>query len=144
MGARIQVFLEVGKKLTHASALDWPGWSRSGSDEAGALEKLLDHGPRYAEALASQHLAFDAPKTIAELVVAGRLDGTASTDFGVPSLALREVARLLEATPEPEVAISLARKPLSLLALHGLGKEIWEGIDPREYVGALRDEWDRP
>ena len=25
--------------------------------------------------------------------------------------------------------------------LRGLGKEIWEGIDPQEYVDRLRDEW---
>jgi hypothetical protein len=30
----------------------------------------------------------------------------------------------------------------SILELHGLGKEIWEGVDPKEYVGKLRDEWD--
>ena len=27
--------------------------------------------------------------------------------------------------------------------LWGLGKEIWEGVDPVEYVRALRDEMDR-
>jgi hypothetical protein len=26
---------------------------------------------------------------------------------------------------------------------YGLGKEIWEGIDPQAYVNELRDEWDR-
>jgi hypothetical protein len=26
--------------------------------------------------------------------------------------------------------------------LHGLGKEIWEGIDAQEYVNRLREEWD--
>lgn len=30
-----------------------------------------------------------------------------------------------------------------ITGLHGLGKEIWEGIDPREYVNRLRDEWER-
>ena len=30
----------------------------------------------------------------------------------------------------------------SILELHGLGKEIWEGVDPKEFVGKLRDEWD--
>ena len=29
-----------------------------------------------------------------------------------------------------------------ILALHGLGKEIWEGIDPDQYVESLRSEWD--
>lgn len=30
----------------------------------------------------------------------------------------------------------------SLMELHGLGKEIWEGIDAQEYVNQLREEWD--
>lgn len=32
-------------------------------------------------------------------------------------------------------------KPHSILDLHGLGKEIWQGIDPQEYVSELRGEW---
>ncbi len=30
----------------------------------------------------------------------------------------------------------------SILELHGLGKEIWQGVDPRDYVKKLRDEWE--
>ena len=30
----------------------------------------------------------------------------------------------------------------SIMELHGLGKEIWEGIDPQAYVDQLRAEWD--
>ena len=30
----------------------------------------------------------------------------------------------------------------SIMELHGLGKEIWEGIDAQEYVNGLRKEWD--
>ena len=33
-------------------------------------------------------------------------------------------------------------KPHSILELHGLGKEIWQGVDPKEYVNKLRDEWE--
>ena len=29
----------------------------------------------------------------------------------------------------------------SILELHGLGKEIWQDVDPNEYVRKLRDEW---
>ncbi len=29
-----------------------------------------------------------------------------------------------------------------LSELRGLGKEIWEGVDPQEYVDQMRDEWD--
>lgn len=29
-----------------------------------------------------------------------------------------------------------------ILELHGLGKEIWQGVDPYEDVKKLRDEWE--
>ena len=31
----------------------------------------------------------------------------------------------------------------SILALRGLGKEIWHGVDAQQYVDDLRKEWDR-
>jgi len=30
----------------------------------------------------------------------------------------------------------------SIMELHGLGKEIWEGVDAQAYVNELRQEWD--
>ena len=37
----------------------------------------------------------------------------------------------------------LEAQPLrSIMELRGLGKEIWEGIDPDEYVRGLCHEWD--
>ncbi len=45
-----------------------------------------------------------------------------------------------------ELAQSAARdrngKRRSLLELEGLGKEIWKGIDPDEYIAQERDSWD--
>ena len=34
------------------------------------------------------------------------------------------------------------RRPHSILELHGLGKEIWQGVDGDKYVRKLRDEWE--
>ena len=34
------------------------------------------------------------------------------------------------------------RRPHSILELHGLGKEIWQGVDPKDCVSKLRDEWE--
>jgi plasmid stability protein len=46
----------------------------------------------------------------------------------------QEVIRLLAgAVIEPE--------PLSILALRGLGKEHWAGIEPGEHVGRERESW---
>ena len=30
----------------------------------------------------------------------------------------------------------------SIMELHGLGAEIWKGVDAQEYVNELRDEWE--
>lgn len=34
------------------------------------------------------------------------------------------------------------QKKHSIMELHGLGEEIWEGIDAQKYVDELRDEWE--
>lgn len=83
---KLEVYLEVGPKKKFASAVEWPGWSRSGRDEASALSRLFEYGPRYAQALASSGLEFRAPADPDSLVVVERLKGSASTDFGVPDL----------------------------------------------------------
>jgi hypothetical protein len=75
-----KVYLEVGKKRVFASALDWPGWCRSGRDEEAALEALASYAPRYAAITKLVHLR--TPDTKFE--VAERLMGSASTDFGAP------------------------------------------------------------
>lgn len=47
----------------------------------------------------------------------------------------QEVIRILaQATEEPT--------PLSILALKGLGKEVWREIDPAAYVEQERRSWD--
>ncbi len=80
----MDVYLEIGQKKTFAGALDWPGWSRSGRDEAAALEALLAYGPRYAPVAERAGLAFDAPEDAGALRVVERLPGSATTDFGAP------------------------------------------------------------
>ena len=60
--------------------------------------------------------------------------------------AVAEVRRLLRAVPvkeETSVVLSGASKEgtRSILELEGLGKEIWEGVDPRKYINDLRHEW---
>ncbi len=79
---RFDVYLEVGAKRVFACAVDWPGWCRSGPDEATALRALLDYGPRYAAVVRSARLGFEAPTRLEELRVVERLVGNATTDFG--------------------------------------------------------------
>lgn len=49
----------------------------------------------------------------------------------------------LLAVPSRAVSPIAESRSRSLLELHGLGKEIWKGIDPVAYVRELREEWDR-
>lgn len=80
----LEVCLEVGKKRTFAVALDWPGWSRGGKDEASALQALVDYGPRYQRALGESAKGLKLPESISELKVVQRMKGDTTTDFGTP------------------------------------------------------------
>ena len=40
--------------------------------------------------------------------------------------------------------IQAAEQKPSVMDLHGLGKEIWDGIDAQDYVNSLRQEWESP
>lgn len=58
--------------------------------------------------------------------------------------AIRDVDKLiLDAEGTTSVTWSLVRGPRqhSILELRGLGKEVWRGVDPSQYVNELRDEW---
>ena len=81
---KMDVYLEIGKKRTFAGAIDWPGWCRSGRDEAAALQALFDYGPRYARVLRAARLGFRAPTDTVVFAVIERLQGNATTDFGAP------------------------------------------------------------
>jgi hypothetical protein len=79
---RLAVVLEVTAKKTFASALDWPGWSRSGKTPEAAIENLLAYAPRFEPVAHEAGLAF--PPSF-EPDVVEQLEGGSGTDFGVPS-----------------------------------------------------------
>lgn len=81
----IKVYLEIGNKRAIASAIDWPGWSRSGRDEESALQALIDYAPRYAQVLRNTDIAFKT-SDVSRFVVTERLAGNATTDFGVTAI----------------------------------------------------------
>jgi hypothetical protein len=80
----MDVYLEVGQKRVFAGALDWPGWNRSGRDEAAALAALVDYAPRYAAVVERVGLTLDPPADAEALRVVERLPGGSTTDFGAP------------------------------------------------------------
>ncbi len=79
----IEVFLEAGEKRVFASAVEWPGWSRSGKTDDEALAALLTYGPRYLAALGSGS-GFAPLRAVTDFTVVERLPGGPTTDFGAP------------------------------------------------------------
>jgi len=96
-GTAFDVVVERGSKRTFASALAWPGWSRSARDEDAALEALVAYGSRYEEVLRPARIAFRTPKDSAGLTVVERVKGDAGTDFGAPSIAAKAEAAPVDA-----------------------------------------------
>src|ERR1017187_9107955 len=85
----VLVCLETGGRLSFASALDWPGWSRSGRGEEAAVETLRAYASRYAPVVRAAGVE---PPDPARIEVVERRAGAATTDFGVPE-AIAEVER---------------------------------------------------
>ncbi len=83
---RIRVVIEVTAKKVFVSALDWPGLSRGGRDEGVAMESLIAAVPRYATVAREAGVPFDAGDARVEIEVVERLEGNASTEFGVPAM----------------------------------------------------------
>ena len=76
----VAVYLESTPRKTFAAAVDWPGWSRSARDEAGALAALAAYGPRYAEAIREAGLSFRTPAGPDELRVVGHTSGLSAAE----------------------------------------------------------------
>ena len=115
MAKTIDIYLEVGKKRVIASAAEWPGWCRGGKDEESALQALLDYGPRYQKIVGRSRLGFKAPKSVDAFTIKERLNGNATTDFGVPGLVMKAESRPL--------------KPAELKRLQTILKVCWRAFD---------------
>jgi len=96
------VAVEVGAKKAFATAIDWPGWSRSGKSPDLALKALAAAAPRYARVARQAGEAFPEHVTGDDLEVAERADGAGGTDFGVPS-------RVTDGDRRPTTAIEANR-----------------------------------
>jgi hypothetical protein len=77
----VEVVLEVGAKRVFASAVDWPGWSRSARGEEAALDALVAYADRYAPVAAAAGLRLPVGQSF---TVIERVRGNATTDFGAP------------------------------------------------------------
>ena len=104
MSSGTRVYLEVGGKRVFASAADWPGWCRSGKDEASALKELAEYAPRYAKVAKLARAEF--PKDPTNFNVIERMKGNATTDFGAPGVPAKDESNPLT-TRETERMASL-------------------------------------
>jgi hypothetical protein len=84
-GSRVGVVIEAVPKRAFASALDWPGWCRSGATPEAALEALAAYSVRYAHVAAVAGLRLPAIDDVDSLAVVEELEGDATTGFGAPS-----------------------------------------------------------
>jgi len=95
VSTQLDIALESTPKKTFATAVDWPGLSRSGKTTELALEALVAHLPRYAavlervgsanaESLAPFVRSFRLSEIIPNVIESG--SGNSGTEFGVPSL----------------------------------------------------------
>lgn len=86
-GSKIDVVLEVTPKRSFASALDWPGWCRSGRTPEDALAALAAYAPRYKVVAQTAGLRLPATDGVESLEAVEELEGDATTAFGAPSIA---------------------------------------------------------
>ena len=84
MTTKVRVLVESVQRRVFVSALDWPGWSRSGKTEEAAVEAFLAYAPRYAVVAREAGVTFPAKGV--DLDVVERVSGNASTAFGVPAI----------------------------------------------------------
>ena len=82
MTERIAIAIEAAPRKVFASALDWPGWARSGKTDEAAIESLLANAPRFEPV--ARLAGFELPLSI-EADIVERQDGGSGTEFGVPS-----------------------------------------------------------
>jgi len=84
--SRIPVVIEVAPKRTFASAIDWPGWCRSGRTPEAALEALAAYAERYAPVAAEAGLRLPRARGVDAFTVIEEAEGDATTVFGAPSI----------------------------------------------------------
>jgi hypothetical protein len=115
----IEVSLEVGARRVFASAVEWPGWCRSGRGEEAALAALADAADRYRVVTTRAGVRFPADAG-ASLRVIERVAGDTTTDFGAPG-------KVTEADRAPLTAAQAKRRAALLCAAWSVFDEVVAG-----------------
>jgi hypothetical protein len=95
---RIEVAVETASKKAFATAIDWPGWSRSGKTAELALEALAAAAPRYAAVAELAGETFLARVGAGDFDLVEEAEGGSGTEFGVPSRVTDADRRPVNAT----------------------------------------------
>lgn len=103
MTGRIKVAIEAAPKKAFATAIDWPGWSRSGRTTDLALDALAAAAERYATVAAVAGEPFPPnPLESGVFEMIERAEGGGGTEFGVPS-------RVTDADRRPATSVEADR-----------------------------------
>jgi hypothetical protein len=106
----VPIVVETAPKRTFVAATDWPGWSRGGRDERGALDAQLTYATRYA-AVVKGVAVFDTPTNLEQFRVVERLAGGSGTEFGIPyESATADLREIDEAELARQIAILRASR----------------------------------
>lgn len=98
--------VEQGRRRCFATAVDWPGWARSGRTPEAAVEALIAYAPRYA--VVAARAGHPLPTRLPAVTVLQTVPGDATTDFGAPGV-------ICDADREP-VDARAARRRAALVA----------------------------
>lgn len=103
--AGIDFYLETSPKRVFACAYEWPGYARSGRDEAAAIDSLATYGSRYTPVAKAAGLSLQV-SSAADLHLVERLSGDTTTAFGAPS-QITDRDRVEPSATEKERLLSL-------------------------------------
>jgi hypothetical protein len=103
----IMVVLEVTPKRSFASAIEWPGWTRSGRTPEAALETLAAYADRYRAVATAAGLTVPTLIGLESFHVVEEIEGDATTSFGAPSKAATLECQAVTAREAGRVAVLL-------------------------------------
>ncbi len=126
---QVALYLEIGQKRTFAGAIEWPGWCRSGRDEAAAVATLAAYHSRYARILMAARIAFDLPADPSAFAVVERLAGNDATDFGAANVAPSTEAQPFDAAAhrQSEQILQACWRAFDGAIKAAIGKELSKG-----------------
>lgn len=81
----IAITIEASPKKAFATAIDWPGWSRSARTPELAIDALAAYAQRYAVVAREAGETFQDQVAAADFKVTEEAEGGGGTEFGVPS-----------------------------------------------------------